>query len=163
MLFIDNAHCSMPSNSNLCPQLIKFFLQALQKLYKNGESRKPEKRREESVPKYASTPGRIFKDFVYSRGGSTDFKDFNYSNWSAMPNDARTPGRDSKDCYYSKPPVAATTANSPAPAPRHKSVSGQLQRKPPAEERKLECTLEELCSGCIKEIKFTRDVVGKNG
>lgn len=35
--------------------------------------------------------------------------------------------------------------------------------KPPAVEKKLECTLEELCYGCQKKIKITRDVVKHNG
>ncbi|KAJ7965536.1 DnaJ subfamily B member like [Quillaja saponaria] len=39
--------------------------------------------------------------------------------------------------------------------------SGML--KPPAIERKLECTLEELCYGCTKKIKITRDVVTNTG
>jgi len=36
-------------------------------------------------------------------------------------------------------------------------------RKAPPLELKLECTLEELCRGCKKEVKFTRDVVTRNG
>ncbi|XP_024020728.1 dnaJ homolog subfamily B member 13 [Morus notabilis] len=35
--------------------------------------------------------------------------------------------------------------------------------KPPAIEKKLKCTLEELCYGCQKKIKITRDVVKHNG
>ncbi|KAK3041395.1 hypothetical protein RJ639_001593 [Escallonia herrerae] len=35
--------------------------------------------------------------------------------------------------------------------------------KPPATEKQLECTLEELCLGCIKKIKIRRDVVTNNG
>ncbi|KAL6351577.1 hypothetical protein AAG906_040931 [Vitis piasezkii] len=35
--------------------------------------------------------------------------------------------------------------------------------KPPPIEKKLEyCTLDELCHGCIKEVKITRDVVKKS-
>ncbi|ONK73201.1 uncharacterized protein A4U43_C04F28320 [Asparagus officinalis] len=136
--------------------------EALHDLYKGGGSLKPEKKREEPVPKYASTPGRNFKDFAYPRANSTNFKDFNYSSKPfATPNYTRTPGRDLKDFYYSKGPAATTAANSQPPWP--KSFSGQLRRKPPPEERKLECTLEELCRGCLKEIKFSREVVGKNG
>jgi len=41
--------------------------------------------------------------------------------------------------------------------------SSYVVRKAPPLERKLECTLEELCRGCKKEVKFTRDVVTKNG
>lgn len=132
--------------------------QALHNLHKSGDNPKPEKKREDSTPKYASTPGRSFKDFV-----------FGYSNGTfATPNHARTPGREFKDFYYSKGAAAAAatitaTAASLPGAPRPKSFSGQLRRKPPPEERKLECTLEELCRGCTKEIKFIRDVVGKKG
>ncbi|PON94609.1 Chaperone DnaJ [Trema orientale] len=39
--------------------------------------------------------------------------------------------------------------------------SGTL--KPPPIEKKLECTLEELCYGCQKKIKITRDVVKDTG
>ncbi|XP_071723022.1 uncharacterized protein [Rutidosis leptorrhynchoides] len=35
--------------------------------------------------------------------------------------------------------------------------------KPPAIEGTLECTLEELCYGCKKRIKITRDVITNNG
>lgn len=35
--------------------------------------------------------------------------------------------------------------------------------KPPPIERQLECTLEELCYGCTKKIKITRDVVTESG
>ncbi|GJN17001.1 hypothetical protein PR202_gb04039 [Eleusine coracana subsp. coracana] len=41
--------------------------------------------------------------------------------------------------------------------------SSSIMRKAPPLERKLECTLEELCHGCKKEVKFSRDVVTKNG
>lgn len=36
-------------------------------------------------------------------------------------------------------------------------------RKAPPVERRLECTLEELCGGCRKEVTYSRDVVTKNG
>ncbi|XVF64538.1 hypothetical protein PTKIN_Ptkin09bG0176700 [Pterospermum kingtungense] len=35
--------------------------------------------------------------------------------------------------------------------------------KPPPIERQLECTLEELCYGCMKKIKITRDVLTESG
>lgn len=41
--------------------------------------------------------------------------------------------------------------------------SSSIMRKAPPLERVLECTLEELCHGCKKQVKFTRDVVTKNG
>ncbi|KAM0946344.1 putative DnaJ domain, Chaperone J-domain superfamily [Dioscorea sansibarensis] len=65
-----------------------------------------------------------------------------------------TPRREFKNIYY------ANMARSPAYS---SSFSNSMRRKPPPIERKLECTLEELCHGCRKEIKFTRDVVAKDG
>lgn len=35
--------------------------------------------------------------------------------------------------------------------------------KPPAMEKQLECTLEELCFGCVKKVAITRDAVKPNG
>ena len=35
--------------------------------------------------------------------------------------------------------------------------------KPPPIEKQLECTLEELCFGCMKKIKVTRDVILNTG
>ncbi|VFQ81776.1 unnamed protein product [Cuscuta campestris] len=37
------------------------------------------------------------------------------------------------------------------------------RRKPPAVERKLECTLEELCHGRAKVVKITREVISNTG
>lgn len=61
----------------------------------------------------------------------------------------RKPRSDPKDVRY--------TASSPKPGFASNSSTGW--RKPPPLERKLECTLEELFSGCRKEICFDRDVV----
>ncbi|KAK8552289.1 hypothetical protein V6N13_120701 [Hibiscus sabdariffa] len=38
-----------------------------------------------------------------------------------------------------------------------------LMVKPPPIERNLECTLEELCYGCMKKVKITRDVLTLSG
>lgn len=43
------------------------------------------------------------------------------------------------------------------------SFSAPIRTKPPPVERKLECTLEELCRGCKKEIKFVRNAIAANG
>ncbi|CAL9131167.1 unnamed protein product [Musa textilis] len=43
------------------------------------------------------------------------------------------------------------------------SFPGPIRTKPPSVERKLGCTLEELCRGCKKEVEFTRDIVTNNG
>ncbi|XP_062180988.1 uncharacterized protein LOC133885311 [Phragmites australis] len=41
--------------------------------------------------------------------------------------------------------------------------SSYVVRKAPPLECKVECTLEELCNGCKKEVRYTRDVLTKNG
>ncbi|KAL0365047.1 UNVERIFIED_CONTAM: DnaJsubfamily B member 1 [Sesamum angustifolium] len=41
--------------------------------------------------------------------------------------------------------------------------NNDVRKKPPPVERKLECTLEELCHGCIKKIKITRDAISSSG
>ncbi|KAL0422279.1 UNVERIFIED_CONTAM: DnaJsubfamily B member 13 [Sesamum latifolium] len=38
-----------------------------------------------------------------------------------------------------------------------------VRKKPPPVEKKLECTLEELCHGCVKKIKITRDAISSSG
>ncbi|KAF3776197.1 DnaJ-like protein subfamily B member 13 [Nymphaea thermarum] len=73
----------------------------------------------------------------------------------------------------------ATTSNSGMPSPsnvyRHQSADSAFARhissrvkstfiiKAPPTERKLECTLEELCQGCVKNILIAREVTGMNG
>ncbi|OIS99262.1 PREDICTED: dnaJ protein homolog 1-like isoform X1 [Nicotiana attenuata] len=37
------------------------------------------------------------------------------------------------------------------------------RRKPQPIEKKLECTLEELCHGCVKKVMITRDVIATTG
>lgn len=43
----------------------------------------------------------------------------------------------------------------------YSKLSGMV--KPPAIERNLECTLEELCYGCMKKVMITRDVLTLSG
>ena len=65
-----------------------------------------------------------------------------------------TPAREFKKVYSS---------GNPGGRRAFAEFSSSIMRKAPPLERKLECTLEELCRGCKKEVKFTRDVVTKNG
>lgn len=65
-----------------------------------------------------------------------------------------TPAREFKKVYSS---------GNPSGRRAFAEFSSSIMRKAPPLERKLECTLEELCRGCKKEVKFTRDVVTKNG
>ncbi|OIV97943.1 hypothetical protein TanjilG_12700 [Lupinus angustifolius] len=84
-----------------------------------------------------------------------------------------TPPRKSRVSYDSMPsPSSSWNNNSGSLKPPHlqsrtasrksnpimySNSSGML--KPPPIEKKLECTLEELCYGCQKKIKITRDVL----
>lgn len=38
-----------------------------------------------------------------------------------------------------------------------------VRKKPPPMEKPLECTLEDLCHGCVKKITLTRDVLADTG
>ncbi|KAJ8470346.1 hypothetical protein OPV22_024689 [Ensete ventricosum] len=58
---------------------------------------------------------------------------------------------------------AGAVAAAAVARPAFSSFSGPVKTKPPPVERKLECTLEELCRGCKKEIKFTRNVITNKG
>ncbi|WOL18766.1 hypothetical protein Cni_G27563 [Canna indica] len=75
---------------------------------------------------------------------------------SQKPQRAVHSGREAK----AVPPPAA--AERPARS-AFSSFSGGIRSKPPPLERKLECTLEELCHGCKKEVKFKRNVIAANG
>uniref|UniRef100_A0A0D9V8H1 J domain-containing protein n=1 Tax=Leersia perrieri TaxID=77586 RepID=A0A0D9V8H1_9ORYZ len=66
-----------------------------------------------------------------------------------------TPAREFKKVYSS--------GNSGVGRRAFAEFSSSIMRKAPPLERKLECSLEELCHGCKKEVKFTRDVVTKTG
>lgn len=62
-------------------------------------------------------------------------------------------------------PAASMSRNSSrrSSTPIMFSNSTGTKMKPPAIEKKLECTLEELCYGCTKKIKITRDVLTNSG
>jgi len=53
---------------------------------------------------------------------------------------------------------ASTRSNNPI---MYSNSSGM--QKPPPIEKKLECTLEDLCYGCKKNIMITRDVLTDTG
>ncbi|XP_072965745.1 uncharacterized protein [Typha angustifolia] len=85
-------------------------------------------------------------------GGGSKGEDFKPT---ATLNNVKSHEKGSRDVYYSVGNVGAKPALS--------SFSKSFRRQPPPIEKKLECTLEELCHGCKKEINYTRDVVTKNG
>ncbi|CAL0319406.1 unnamed protein product [Lupinus luteus] len=61
-----------------------------------------------------------------------------------------------------KPPTLQSKTSSRRSNPiMYSNSSGML--KPPPIEKKIECTLEELCYGCQKKIKITRDVLTNTG
>ncbi|XP_062097507.1 uncharacterized protein LOC133803471 [Humulus lupulus] len=109
---------------------------------------------------------------------STYYNDHN-NDLSRNSSKRVNPPKSSMDyCYYysssSSPPPP--TFFGKIPSTRHSSnnnnnnnnnpimfsnSSGML--KPPPIEKKLECTLEELCYGCQKKLKITRDVINDLG
>ncbi|KAH7852631.1 hypothetical protein Vadar_027185 [Vaccinium darrowii] len=50
-----------------------------------------------------------------------------------------------------------------APIIYSQSAAATRRKPPPPIEKKLECTLEELCHGCAKKIKITRDAISESG
>ncbi|XP_041015102.1 chaperone protein DnaJ-like [Juglans microcarpa x Juglans regia] len=60
------------------------------------------------------------------------------------------------------PPLSRNTSRRSSNTPIIFSQS-TARRKPPPVEKKLHCTLEELCQGCLKMIKITRDAITNNG
>ncbi|KAL5559644.1 hypothetical protein UlMin_035855 [Ulmus minor] len=60
------------------------------------------------------------------------------------------------------PPFLGRNPSRRSSTPIMFSNSSGMLKQPPIE-RKLECTLEELCYGCQKKIKITRDVLKNNG
>ncbi|URE09084.1 hypothetical protein MUK42_10824 [Musa troglodytarum] len=75
------------------------------------------------------------------------------------PRCAGNSAREFKDEYRS---AKAGAVAGPAAAVARPAFC-RFRTKPPPVERKLECTLEELCRGCKKEIKFTRNVITNKG
>ncbi|PIM99873.1 hypothetical protein CDL12_27629 [Handroanthus impetiginosus] len=71
--------------------------------------------------------------------------------------------RTSSDAYSSAFPRSFSRSTSKTGStPILYSNSNGLM-KPPAMEKQLDCTLDELCFGCIKKIKIARDAVTDNG
>ena len=80
----------------------------------------------------------------------------------------------SMDDHHQKSSLDSTTSSQPLfgkiTSSRQSSINNPIMfsnssgmLKPPPIEKKLECTLEELCYGCQKKIKITRDVVKNTG
>lgn len=79
------------------------------------------------------------------------------------------------DFYASSGGVTATTATASAEEIALSKVASRrcstpiffsqsaARIKPPPIEKKIECTLEELCLGCVKKIKITRDAISNSG
>ncbi|RAL39564.1 hypothetical protein DM860_003097 [Cuscuta australis] len=57
---------------------------------------------------------------------------------------------------------ASVSSTTTPPSLLSKTMS-QARRKPPPLEKKLKCTLEELCYGCTKEVKITREINSNSG
>ncbi|KAM7478865.1 hypothetical protein LguiA_027078 [Lonicera macranthoides] len=62
-----------------------------------------------------------------------------------------------------RPSLSKVTSQRGGSTPIIFSQSTTARKKPSPIERKLECTLEELCHGCDKKIKITRGVISETG
>ncbi|KAL0348255.1 UNVERIFIED_CONTAM: protein SIS1 [Sesamum angustifolium] len=60
--------------------------------------------------------------------------------------------------YTSLPKVASSIGTTPI-----FFSQSMVRKKPKPIEKKLECTLEELCLGCVKKINITRDAISSSG
>ncbi|GLU12633.1 hypothetical protein SLE2022_292970 [Rubroshorea leprosula] len=67
----------------------------------------------------------------------------------------------------SRTPSARSSSSGPLSKSQTRESLGEsdshARRRPPPVEKKLDCTLEELCFGGVKRIKITKDVVSKEG
>ncbi|KAK1266699.1 hypothetical protein QJS04_geneDACA009131 [Acorus gramineus] len=63
----------------------------------------------------------------------------------------------------SRRPAANTTSSFSYTTAGATTGVGGGRRKPPAVEKKLECSLEDLCFGCVKKMMITRDVISPDG
>ncbi|XP_038698197.1 dnaJ homolog subfamily B member 13 [Tripterygium wilfordii] len=79
------------------------------------------------------------------------------------PSSFRSVSRRGTDSNGFPPPSLSRNASRRSTTPIMFSNSTGRMLKPPAIERKLECTLEELCFGCMTKIKITRDVLTNTG
>ncbi|XP_078433822.1 uncharacterized protein LOC144705146 [Wolffia australiana] len=80
--------------------------------------------------------------------------------------------REQGTMFGSRKELRQSSNRSPSPSvknfnqapPRRANSDGRHRyfAKPPPVERQLECTLEELCKGCDKEIRFTRNILDRS-
>lgn len=102
------------------------------------------------------------------------------SNTPTRPSPFRSMSREGCSSTHGLPSPGGTrqqsTNSMPSPPSLSKSRSGRSSSsapimfsnssgmlKPPPIEKKLECTLEELCYGCKRKIKITREVATNTG
>ncbi|KAL0384579.1 UNVERIFIED_CONTAM: DnaJsubfamily B member 5 [Sesamum radiatum] len=98
---------------------------------------------------------------MYSRSSSyntTPHMDF-YAFYPNTPSGANTP---TTPCTPTGSATLSKIGSRRCTTPIFFSQSA-VRKKPPPVEKKLECTLEELCHGCVKKIKITRDAISSSG
>lgn len=89
------------------------------------------------------------------------FRSLSKKSTQSMPSPAHM-GRKGKDSTPSPPVLSRNTSRgSNSSRIMYSNSSGML--KPPPIEKKLECTLEELCYGSTRKVKITREVVTDTG
>ncbi|KAG6608044.1 DnaJ-like subfamily B member 13, partial [Cucurbita argyrosperma subsp. argyrosperma] len=90
---------------------------------------------------------------------SSQFRSVSRRSTESMP--SRLNSGLSVDSASSSPMLSKSGSRRSTTPIMFSNSSGVL--KPPPIEKQLECTLEELCFGCIKKIKVTRDVILNTG
>nr|POE95844.1 dnaj like subfamily b member 13 [Quercus suber] len=89
------------------------------------------------------------------------FRSLSKKSTQSMPSPAQM-GRKGKDSTPSPPALSRNTSRgSNSSRIMYSNSSGML--KPPPIEKKLECTLEELCYGSTRKVKITREIVSDTG
>ncbi|KAK2966662.1 hypothetical protein RJ640_002360 [Escallonia rubra] len=84
------------------------------------------------------------------------------ASWSPSGNTTPTTPSTPKEAVPPAPFLSKVMSRKSTSTPIIFSQS-TARRKPPPIEKKLECTLEELCKGCVKKIKITREVISDTG
>lgn len=105
--------------------------------------------------RFMSLPSRL-SSYSQPLGPATNTMSGNLSSLSKS-NSQKNFGRKSVDGIRRQP---GSLSGSLSTKIMYSNSTGVI--KPPVVEQRIVCTLEELCFGCIKKVKITRDVVAND-
>jgi len=115
----------------------------------------------------ASSLKRIMSRRSSSSTSSRSSSKFDISEPELLPNFASSPAHDfvirnpsEKEHFHSVSLSSNLSRRSTTPIIFSQTT---VRRKPPVVEKKLQFTFEELCFGCVKKIKVTRDAIKDPG